>query len=78
MFAVFVFAVGLEMYPMFFVSAGPPLSSEVKDWSTSPATTTLASTASRVLVPQISGMWQVAWLTVNVPEIVVTLSAHEG
>src|SRR3990167_3385470 len=62
---------------MFIWSPGPPFSGAMKDWSTSPAATTLASTASRVLVLQSSGMLQVAWLTVSVPAVVLSLSCYQ-
>src|SRR3990172_3475518 len=45
---------------MFRVSPGPPLRSETVSLSTSPAKTTLASTASRESVAHNSGMWQIA------------------
>jgi len=53
-----VLAVGLEINGMLRVSPGPPLSSESPKAcdSTRLATTTLASTASRVLAVQSSGM----------------------
>src|SRR3989304_3200124 len=68
-FAVLVFAVGLEMYGMFIVSPGPPFSSAspyLLD-STKPAATTVASTASLVSALQSSGIWHAAWVTVSVP-----------